>query len=317
MRTTANHTSGRRRRTSPVGFAAGGREAAPLPDPYSRSLRPFRFFDSRLWRKRYSVLKLVSHYGYLGHSDIASALWPKARRNATENVARQATGKLVADGYLLRMRDARRQLVFIVSPRGAAFLKSLGGDPRHGLGILLGGPHFEDRWIATRFLMEQGAMGREPYGEHALEDEWAAPIRAYELKKRFGTKLDGLVCTPEPGDRRFVKQYSGALVKVISSPLRAHAFERLLSIASKAGSWLDSLETVRLDRLVVLCRATDHRTIHALRQYLLAHPQTNGFLIVVLAHCQTDGPLIWRGSEAMDASGLLKTDESKSAGSSS
>ena len=92
--------------------------------------------------------------------------------------------------------------------------------------------------------------------------------------------------------------------------------ERLLSIASKGSSWLDSLETVRLDQLVVLCRATDHRTIHALHQYLFAHLQTNDFLSVVLAHCQTDGPLIWRGSEAIDASRLLEIDESKPAGSS-
>ena len=312
MRTKANHTSGRRRRNSPAGFATAGREAALLPDPYSRSLRDSRLFHGY---KRFSLLKLVGDYGYLSHSDIAGALWPAASPSTAEERSRLATAKLVAEGYLLRMRDARRQLVFIVSPRGAACLNSEGFDARDGLGIRLGGPHFESRWIATRFLIEQGAMGREPYGEHALAYEWA-PIHPHELKKRFGLRLDGLVCTPEPGDRRLLTQYSGALVKLVSSPPRARNLERLLSIASKAGSWLDSFETVRLDRLVVLCRATDHRTIHALRQYLLAHPQTNSFLSVVLAHCQTDGPLIWRGSEAMDASRPLETDESKSAGTS-
>ena len=291
-------------RNSPPPAPAGGlknRSSVPRPDPYSPSLRGNRVHSKT---KAFAVLKTVGHYGYLRAVEVGRVQWPASPPNYAEMRAKEFLAKLLTAGHVLCMSDAYRQRSFIVSPRGAACLRQGSAWGQDGLGLRLGGAHFLDRWIATRFLIEQGVLGLEPFGEYALQDEWA-PVHRPELTRRFGLMLDGLVLARDPN------RITGTadLIKVVSSRPPAAELQGLLSIASHSGSWLDSYEHVRLARLVIVSQAQNQWIIPALRRYLVDHPQPDGSLPrIVLVRCQIEMPLIWRGYEELDPAQLLRLD---------
>lgn len=289
-------------RKTPPPAPAGQREnrrSELRPDPYSPSLRGNRVHSKT---KAFAVLRTVGHYGHLRAVEVGRVQWPASPPNYAEMRAKEFLAKLLTAGHVLCMSDAYRQRSFIVSPRGAACLRQGGAWGKDGLGLRLGGAHFRDRWICTRFLIEQGVLGLEPYGEYALQDEWA-PVNRTELTRRFGLMLDGLVFARAP------KRITGTadLVKVVSSRPPAAELEALLSIASHSGSWLDSNELVRLARLVIVSQAENQWIIPALKRYLVDHRQPDGSLPrIALVRCQIEMPLIWRGYEELDAAQLLR-----------
>jgi hypothetical protein len=258
--------------------------------------------------KRVAILKLVAAYRQLGVEEIARGVWPGCAPKTAERRAERGVAQLVAAGHLLQMENAYSSSSLILSPRGAASLRLDGFECRHGVRLDLGGHQFFRRWLVAQYLIDRSIQGRG-----ARHKCWLMtgrpPIRRSELTERLGLPPDGIVLMPKL-ESSSMRKYTLDWVRVVSSRVPARELDRMSSVASHSGSWIDSFHSVQLDRVVLVCTADHGRITNTLRQYLLAHLQPGGTpLNIVLVRCRTDIPLKWRGYEEIDAQRLLAADQ--------
>jgi hypothetical protein len=238
--------------------------------------------------KRVAILKLVAAYRQLG------------------------VAQLVAEGHLMQMGNAYSSSSLILSPRGAAALRLDGFDCSHGVRLDLGGHHFLRRWLIAQYLIDRSILGRAAHHKCWLM-AGRPPIGRSELTERLGLPPDGIVLMPKL-ESSSMRKYTLDWVRVVSSRVPARELDRMSSVASHSGSWIDSFHSV--DRVVLVCTADHGRMTNTLRQYLLAHLHGGTPLNIVLVRCRTDIPLKWRGYEEIDAQRLLAADQCASASTS-
>jgi hypothetical protein len=255
--------------------------------------------------KKLAILKLVGSYGQLGEVELAHAVWPESVPAIAAKRAELSTVQLEAEGYLLRIKDASGSFSLILCPRGEASLRLEGIECRHGVRFQLGGRQFDRRRMATQYLVHRQVQGRSAHHESSLLIG-KSRVRRSELTKRLGLAPDGLVLMPRSGHGP-MRTYSMDWIRVVPTRIPTRELERVLSVASHLGSWVDAFQMVQLDRIILVVDMECDWIISALRQYLSTHLRPDGTpLNIELTRWQIDTSLMSGGYQEIDAYCLLE-----------
>ena len=112
-------------------------------------------------------------------------------------------------------------------------------------------------------------------------------VRRSELTKRLGLAPDGIVLMPRSGHGP-MRTYSMDRIRVVPTRIPTRELERVLSVASHLGSWVDAFQMVQLDRIILVVSAS--------RQYLSTHLRPDGTpLNIALTRWQIDTSLMSGG----------------------
>ena len=96
-------------------------------------------------------------------------------------------------------------------------------------------------------------------------------------------------------------------IRVVPTRIPTRELERVLSVASHLGSWVDAFQMVQLDRIILVVDMECDWIISALRQYLSTHLRPDGTpLNIELTRWQIDTSLMSGGYQEIDAYCLLE-----------
>jgi hypothetical protein len=253
-----------------------------------------------------TVLVCVRFYGHLRRSEVARAVWPQSSPASARIMAQRTVKRMLKKGYLIERPNALGGMSLILAAKGVAKLRDAGLEAQEGYDLTsVTGPQFFHRTVGTRYLIERHSQGHRPYGEYAISKGWA-PVGKLELAERFGKIPDGLVTVPGP-DRGYAQHIVAAdWVEVESSYKPEDELDRIFSVAWQVGSWLNTAETVMLDRVLFVYdirQRHESMILNSLKRYLREHPVHNPEEIlqsIALVRCELDPPLVWRGHEELD-----------------
>jgi hypothetical protein len=259
-----------------------------------------------------SVLKAVRQYGHVRRTELARAVWPHSPESSARLMTQRTVKRMRDKGLLGERPNALGGRSLILTTKGVTRLREYGFDAQDGSELSsIAGPQFFHRTMGTCYLIERGARGHTPLGEYALSRA-SRPIGRTELAERFRKLPDGIVLVPGQ-ERGYDKTVNAAdWIEVESSYKPDDEIARILEIAWKTGSWLNTAETVLLDRVVFVYNTKQrHETtiLNSLRRYLKDHPIENRDIIlgsIVFARCNVDIPLVFRGYEELTALELLR-----------
>jgi hypothetical protein len=259
-----------------------------------------------------AVLKVVRQFGHVRRTELARAVWPRSPKSSARIMTQRTVNRMRKTGTLGERPNSLGGLSLILTNKGVARLREYGLDAQEGSELSsIGGPNFFHRTIGTCYLIERSAYGHTALGEYALSRA-SRPISRVELAERFRKLPDGIVLVPGT-ERGYDKTVSAAdWVEVESSYKPDDEIARILDIAWKTGSWLNSAETVILDRVVFVYNKKHRHEVtilNSLRRYLKEHPIENRDVIlssIVFARCNVDIPLVFRSYEEITALELLR-----------
>lgn len=267
-------------------------------------------------RNELSVLELVRNYGHVRRAEVARAVWPHSSELSARLMTQRTVARVLRKGLLLERPNALGGRSLVLGTRGVARLREAGVDAQDGLDLSsVAGPQFFHRTLGTRYLIERAALEHKSYGEYALSKGWA-PVGRGEVIERFSKIPDGIVtvCGRVRGYDAHVT--AADWLEVESSFKPPEELDRIFGIAWKVGSWLNSAETVLLDRVMFVYDARqrhENAILSALSRYLREHPTQNEALIlssIVLVRCEIALPLVWRGYTELTALELMRTRDS-------
>lgn len=269
-------------------------------------------------RNELSVLELVRNYGHVRRSEIARAIWPESSELSAKLMTQRTITRILKKGLLLERPNALGGKSLVLGARGVAKLKEMGIDAQDGLDLSsVAGPQFFHRTLGTRYLIERAAQGHSAYGEYALSKGWA-PVARTEFIERFGKIPDGIVTVPAQTRGYDTNAVVTDWLEVESSFKSPEELDRIFGIAWQTGAWLNSAESVMLDRVLFVYDSRqrhEHAIINALARYLKEHHTPNEQIIlssIILVRCEISIPLVWRKHEEFTALELLnKTNESE------
>jgi len=265
------------------------------------------------------VLNLVREFGHVRRSEIARAVWPKSSPRVAKKMAQRTVARLLASGQLLEKPNALGGRSLVLAGRGAQRLRDWGIDAQDGYDLTsVAGPQFFHRTLGTRYLIERMARGHQAFGEYALSKGWG-PIGRGELAERFSKIPDGIVLVPGKERGYDSTVLAADWVEVESSYKPEEELERIFAVAWRVGSWLNTAETLLLDRVLFVYDARhrhENMILGSLKRYLAAHPDSNPDLLssIVLVRCSIDLPLVWRGYQELDSAHLLSLNSSLNTG---
>lgn len=262
--------------------------------------------------KKLAVLKLVRSCAQVGELEIACAVWPGSALATARMRAKDSGAQLEAEGYLVKTGNVHGSSSFALSVRGATFLRLQGIDCRDGVRLRASGHEFDRRRMTVQYLVHRSVQGRSAYHQCWLM-AGNPPIRRQELTQICGLTPHGIVLMPRSGHGS-VRTYSMDWIWVFRSRIQEPELERMLSVTSHLGSWINSLQLVKLDRVVVVCDAEHDWIIGALRQYLLTHRKPDGTPVnIALVRWQIDTSLIHHSCEIVDSEQLRRAGSRASA----
>ena len=268
-------------------------------------------------QKDLAVLELVHEYGHLRRSEVMRGVWPKSPPRYAAKISQRVVRRLVNGGYLAERPNSLGGRSLVLAAKGVARLQSVDVSAQTGHELSsVAGPQFFHRTIGTCYLLERAARGDFVVGEYALFKSRHGFKRA-ELTERFGKIPDGIAIVPGR-----VRGYDTSTqpnlraadwVEVESSFKSRPDLERILALAWRVGEWLDTKETLLLDRVVFVYDAKqphERMLLRTIKRYLQEHPLENPEHIlqsIVLVRCTVDLPLVFRGYEGHSALELLRT----------
>lgn len=261
-----------------------------------------------------AVLKLVRDFGHLRRIEIARGVWPRSSLAVAEKMAKRTVRRLLEKGLLYERPNSLGGRSLVLSARGVSHLRANGIDAQDGYELSsVAGPHFFHRTLGTRYLIERAARGDHVYGEYALQKNFG-PIGRGELRDRFLKLPDGIVLTPGAKRGYDAKIIAADWIEVESSYKPENELGRIFEIAWQVGSWLNTAETVLLDRVLFVydARQRHENMIRlALQRYLEKHPATNPDLLssIVMVRCDIGIPLVWKGYVEFDSVQLLNSNQ--------
>lgn len=286
-----------------------------------KSLITQKALDGRVVAERneLSVLELVRNYGHVRRSEVARAIWPQSSDLSARLMTQRTVSRILKKGLLLERPNALGGKSLVLGTRGVARLKETGIDAQDGLDLSsVAGPQFFHRTLGTRYLIERASQGHSAYGEYALSKGWA-PVARGEVIEKFSKIPDGIVTVPAQSRGYDTNAVVADWLEVESSFKSPEELDRIFGIAWQTGAWLNSAESVMLDRVLFVYDSRqrhEHAIMHALSRYLKEHHTQNEHIIlssIVLVRCQVDIPLVWRGYEELTALELLNKNKESEA----
>lgn len=257
-----------------------------------------------------AVLKLVRDFGHLRRSEIARGVWPRSSLGVAEKMAKRTVRRLLEQGMLQEKPNSLGGKSVVLSARGAMRLRTYGLEAQDGYELSsVAGPHFFHRTLGTRYLIERAAHGEHVYGEYALQKNYG-PVGRGELADRFEKLPDGIVLTPGQHRGYDPTLIAADWVEVESSFKPENELAKIFAIAWQVGSWLNSAETLLLDRVLFVYDARhrhENMILSTLRRYLERNPVSSPDLLssIVLVRCDVGLPLVWHGYTELDSAQLL------------
>lgn len=266
-----------------------------------------------------AVLQLVRNYGHVRRSEVAKGVWPMSSPGVALKMAKRTVRRLLENGLLAEKPNSLGGRSLVLSARGVSELRMRGFEAHDGHELSsIGGPHFFHRTLGTRYLIERAAFGNQVYGEYLLSKGWG-PIGAGELRERFSKLPDGLAFAPgiERGlDRNL---YAADWIEVESSYKPDKELEKIFNIAWKVGTWLNTAETILLDRVVFVYderQRHENQILASLKRYLEKNQRANRELLgsIIFVRCRINFPLVWQSYQETDCATLLKQLETPNPG---
>ncbi len=260
-----------------------------------------------------AVLKLVRDYGHVRRSEVSRAVWPHSSDLSAKLMSQRTVSRVLKKGLLLERPNALGGRSLVLGARGVAKLKEYGIEAQDGLDLSsVAGPQFFHRTLGTRYLIERAAQGHQAYGEYALSKGWA-PVGRGEVIERFSKIPDGIVTVPGKSRGYDTNAVVADWLEVESSFKPPEELDRIFGIAWQTGSWLNTAETVMLDRVLFVYDSRqrhEHAILSALSRYLKEHHTPNEKIIlssIVFIRCEVSIPLVWRSYTEFTALELLNT----------
>lgn len=269
--------------------------SAALPKAPDGNLRALQNFEQ--------LLLALRNFGHLRLSEIARMVWPHSPVPSAEEMARRTLRRAHQLGLVLSRHNALGGRSFILTAKGAAEVKRR-WDLRAAAGYDIQsvmGATFRHRTLATAYLAERSAQGHRVWGEHALNKGWG-PISREVLIDNFHKFPDGLIAVC-PETRGYDSEFTIIdWIEVESSYKSADALERVLAVAWRLGTAID---TAIIDRLVLVYDGNaqhEKRIIRAAMQLAAAHSEGDNqavFESIDLARCSITLPLRLRHIETV------------------
>jgi hypothetical protein len=135
----------------------------------------------------------LARFGHLTTSDLAAAIWPHA--NYGQDMAARTLRRLSAPGVELvaRRLNASGTRSWILTRRGAAFLKVRGIAAHHGMGLAsVSGSTFYHHALCSRLLIEKEREGFGVWHEYAIA-QGRAPLSQRQLIEGYGKLPDAIL----------------------------------------------------------------------------------------------------------------------------
>lgn len=253
--------------------------------------------------KRLKILKLVGTYGQLGEIELACAVWPEVEPAIAAKEMELSAIQLADERYVHRIEDSSGSFSLILGPRGEASLRLEGIECRRGVQFQLGGRHFDRRRMVAQYLVHREGCRAHHKGVPMIGQ---SRVRRRQLNEVLGIAPDGVVLMPRSGHGRMTT-YSMDWVRAIPTRVPARELERLLSVTSHLGSWVDAFRLVQLDRVILVADMECDWIVSELQHYLSAHLQPDGTpLNIALVRWQINTSMMRGGSQEIDAHHLLR-----------
>lgn len=286
------------------------KKTSPTPRPDNRLVAE---------QNEFAVLKVVRDFGHLRRIEIARGVWPRSSIDVAFKMAKRTVRRLLDKGMLQEKANSLGGRSLVLASRGAQHLRAHGLDAQDGYELSsVTGPHFFHRTLGTRYLLERAAQGERVFGEYALQKNFG-PVGRSELGDRFEKLPDGIVLTPGSKRGYDSKVIAADWIEVESSYKPENELGKIFRIAWQVGSWLNTAETLLLDRVLFVYDSRDRHEnaiLSSLQRYLAKHPAANPDLLssIVLVRCEIGIPLVWKTFAEYDSAQLLKANASTLSG---
>ena len=268
------------------------------------------------FENEFAFLNLVHRYGHVRHADIARSLWPRSSRVVAKTMVGRTSSRLLRNNEITRVFNPIGGFSYLLTPSGA---RKLGAsldpddedDVRSGTGLRsVFGPQFMHRTIGTRYLIEKEIEGFTAYGEYALFRGHDGISREMFVEK-FRKVPDGLVLAKGQtrGYDPDITLVDWIEVENYYKPPQER--EKILEIAMKSGTWLDTDRKLMLHRVVFVylsINAHQRSIVSGVEKFIRAHGIKDQFLLdsIVLAECEVSPPFSWVGHTEMSWLDVLK-----------
>ena len=265
------------------------------------------------FENEFAFLNLVHRYGHVRHADIARFIWPRSSRANAKTMAGRTGSRLLRNNEITRVFNPLGGFSYLLTPSGA---RKIGAaldldDVKSGAELKsVFGSRFFHRSIGTRYLIEKEIEGFTAYGEYALFRGHDGLSREMFVEK-FRRVPDGLVLAN--GDARGYDEDITLVdwIEVENYYKPPQELNKILEIAMKSGTWLDTDRKLMLHRVVFVylsISAHQRSIISGVERFIRAHGVKDQFLLdsIVLADCEVRPPLSWMGCMEMSWLDVLK-----------
>jgi hypothetical protein len=222
--------------------------------------------------------------------------------------------RLIASGELEERPNSLGGMSLILSPRGARRLSNFEIEADDGRSLSsVDGPQFYHRTLGNRYLIEKLRDGATAFSEYAFIKN-RAPVTRAQMSERFNKFPDGLLVYPGAPRGLASHLYAADWVEVESSFKSTDDIEKMIRIATRAGSYLNAQENIILERVVFVfdIRQRHEKTLtsYLKREVLSKFPDEAPQLLnsIVFARVCIRTPLVWESYTEVTAAELLLTE---------